>query len=90
MRRVFTIGFGVVIAGSVAVWLVGILAGVVVPLFGGIRAETLGEIGFSAGMIGEVFAYGFGWLRKRLTRQEAERIRGFPGAKRYEDKKPVA
>lgn len=74
---------------SVAVWIVGILAGAVVPLFGGIRAERLGEIGFCFGMAGEVCAYVFGWLRKRISQRETGQVRGFPGPKRYGNKKDV-
>jgi len=74
---------------SAVVWFVGILGGAVVEVLGGIRAERLGEIGFTVGMAGEVCAYGFGWLRKRISQKERDQIRGFPGPKRYGNKKDV-
>jgi hypothetical protein len=89
MRHVFTIAFGVVLLASVVAWISGILAGVVVPLFGGIRAERLGQIGVAVGMTGEVCAYGFGWLRRRVSQNEIGQVRGFPGPKRYGKKKGV-
>ena len=74
---------------SVVVWVSGILAGAIVPLFGGIRAERLGEIGFTVGMAAEVCVYGFGWLWKRSSRRETDQVRGFPGPKRYGNKKDM-
>jgi hypothetical protein len=82
MRLVFTITFGIVMLTSVVAWIVGILAGAIVPLFGGIRAERLGEIGFAVGVAGEVCAYGSGWLRRRASQREMDQVRGFPGPKR--------
>lgn len=90
MKRAFAIGFGVMMVISAAVWLFGTLAGVIIPLFGGIRAEKIGEIGFSAGITGELFAYGFGWLSNRLSRSKLEHVAGFSGGKRYGNKKGAA
>jgi hypothetical protein len=90
MKRAFGIGFGVMMVISAAVWLFGTLAGAVIPLFGGIRAERMGEIGFAAGMTGEPFAYGFGWLSKRLSQGKPERATGFSGGRRYGNKKSAA
>jgi hypothetical protein len=52
MKNVFTIGFGVLMLLSALVWIAGIFAGAIVPLFGGIRAEHIGAIGLSVGMLG--------------------------------------
>ena len=89
MRNILVISFGVLIPVSVVVWLVGILAGAVVPLFGGVSAERLGAIGFTVGMIGEGCAYLFGWLRGRITRRDTQLFGGFSGPKRYGNKNDV-
>jgi hypothetical protein len=89
MRNILVISFGVLILLSVVVWLVGILAGVVVPLFGGISAERLGAIGFTVGMAGEGCAYLFGWLRGSITRKDAQQFSGFSGPKKYGNKNDV-
>ena len=46
MRTVLAISFGMLLLPSAALWLAGIIAGAVVPLFAGIRAENLGAVGF--------------------------------------------
>jgi hypothetical protein len=68
MRNLLVISFGVLIVVSIVLWVIGILAAVVVPLFGGISAERLGAMGFTVGTAGELCAYLFGWLRQRITR----------------------
>jgi hypothetical protein len=82
MKNVFTIGFGMLMLLSALVWVAGIFAGAIVPLFGGIRAEHIGAIGFSVGMLGESCVYLFGWLHKRAS-QSGEQFTGFRGPKRY-------
>jgi hypothetical protein len=82
MKNVFTIGFAVLMLLSALVWVAGIFAGAIVPLFGGIRAEHIGAIGLSVGMLGEGCLYLFGWLHKRAS-QSRKQFMGFTGPKRY-------
>jgi hypothetical protein len=82
MINVFKIGFGVLMLLSALLWVAGIFAGAIVPLFGGIRAERFGAIGLSVGMLGEGCTYLFGWLHKRAS-QSSELFMGFKGPKRY-------
>ena len=89
MRNALVIIFGVLIMLSVVVWLVGIFAGAVVPLFGGVSAERLGAIGFTVGMVGEGCTYLFGWLRGRVTQRGAQHFSGFSGPKKYGNKNGV-
>src|SRR5580700_9844060 len=81
--RSLKIGFIVLMIVSAVVWIIGILAGAVVPLFGGIRAERFGEIAFSLGITGEVLTYACGWMRKRTLQNRSEQFKGFGGGKRY-------
>ena len=83
MRNALAITFAVVIFISVVAWVVGLLTVAVVPLFGGISAERIGAMGFTAGVVGECCTYGFGRLRKRTTRSNTHAVRGFPGPKKY-------
>jgi len=73
---------------SIAVWIVGLLTAAIFPWFGGIRAESIGQIGFAAAGCGECCAYLFGWLRT-LSEKRRSSAMGLPGPKKYGNKKPV-
>jgi hypothetical protein len=76
MRRKVSAAFLFVAIVSGVVWIVGLVAGVVIPVFGGLRAEKLGEICFMIAMTAELFLYFFGWLFQEKERRE---FRGFSG-----------
>jgi hypothetical protein len=87
MRQKFAICFGILIIIFVPIWIVGILAGAVIPLFGGIRAETLGRIGFLVASTAEICVYLFSWLFHRLELNSEKKFKGFSGGKKYGNKK---
>jgi hypothetical protein len=65
MRQKLAIGFLILAIVAALVWIVGLIAGVVIPVFGGIRAETLGGIMFSIALSAEGLLYLFGWLYQK-------------------------
>jgi hypothetical protein len=74
---------------TIAVFVVGVITGAVVPLFGGVRAERIGAIAFAAAAIAETVlgvAEFFDW---RLSRNKPGCRTGFPGPKRYGNNKRV-
>jgi len=89
VRNIFAITFAVLMLLSIAVFIVGLLTAAVVPWFGGIRAESIGEIGCAASGLGECCTYLFAWLYD-LSFKRKNRVHGFPGPKKYGHKKPVA
>ena len=89
MKNTFAITFAVLMVLSIVVFIVGLVTAAVVPLFGGIRAETIGEIGCTASGLGECCTYLFAWLYD-LSSKRKDRVLGFPGPKKYGHKKPEA
>ena len=65
MKQKFAIGFLILAIVAALVWVIGLIAGVVIPIFGGIHAETLGGIMFSIAFSAEVLLYLFGWLYQK-------------------------
>ena len=65
MRQKISIGFWILAVGAALVWAVGAIAGAVIPVFGGIRAQTLGEAIFSVAIVAEGLLYLFGWLYQK-------------------------
>ena len=82
MKNIFAITFAALMLLSIAVWVVGLLTSAIVPLFGGIRAETIGQIGCAASGLGEGCTYLFAWLHN-LSAKKKYRAHGFPGPKKY-------
>jgi hypothetical protein len=62
MKNIFIISFAALMLISLLVWVVGLLTAIVFPWFGGVRADKIGEVGFSVGLIGESCAWIFAWL----------------------------
>ena len=89
MKNTFAIIFAVLMLLSIAVFIVGLLTEAVVPWFGGLRAETIGEIGCTASGLGECCTYLFAWLYD-LSSNRKNPVLGFPGQKKYVHKKPDA
>jgi len=89
MRKFFAIFFGVLTLLSIVIWVVGILTAAVLPWFGGIRAERIGQIGFTMALSGESLVEGFGWLHRRFSQDQKRPGMGLPGPKRYGNKKPL-
>jgi hypothetical protein len=65
MRQKFATGFWILAIAAALVWVVGVIAGAVIPIFGGIRAETLGDIMLSIALSSEGLMYLFGWLYQK-------------------------
>jgi hypothetical protein len=89
MRKYLVICFGVLTLLSVVVWIVGALTAAVLPWFGGIRADRIGQIGAAIFTCGDGFIYGFGWLTRHFSRDGKPQTMGLPGPKRYGNKKPA-
>ena len=93
MKNFIAISLLVLIVVAAVVWIVGMVGGVVVPLFGGIRAERIGEILCLAGMCGEVLLYAFGLVFHTVNRTGAgkslseQSFKGFGSEKRYGNRK---
>jgi hypothetical protein len=90
MRNVLAIIFGVLTLLSLVIWIAGMLTAAILPWFGGIRAERIGEISFVVFICGDGFIYGFGWLCKRFSQERKHQVMGLPGPKKYGNKKDVA
>lgn len=65
MKQKFAIGFLIMAMLAALVWVVGLIAGIVIPIFGGIRAETLGGVLFSIALCAEGLLYLWGWLYQK-------------------------
>lgn len=65
MRHKVALSFLILAIVAALVWAVGVIAGVVIPVFGGIRAQTVGEAIFSVALIAEGALYLFGWLYQK-------------------------
>ena len=87
MRKFFAIFFGALALLSFVVWMVGIVAAVVLPLFGGVRLDRIGAICFGLSLFGETFVFCFGWIARWLGWGRS--VTGLPGPKRYGNKKPM-
>jgi hypothetical protein len=90
MRKYLALTFGVLTVLSAVIWIIGLLTAAILPWFGGIRAERLGEIGFSIFLCGDGVVYVFGWLCRHFSKNQKRPGLGFPGPKRYGNKKPTA
>jgi hypothetical protein len=90
MRRFLAIFFGVLTLLSFVIWIVGILTAAVLPWFGGIRVDRIGQVSFTLSLFSDSLVYGFGWLCRRFSQDRKHPVSGFPGPKRYGNKKPVA
>ena len=53
MRHKFINWFAIILLVLLALWIGGIVTGVVIPLFGGIRAERIGMAAFGAAAVAE-------------------------------------
>jgi hypothetical protein len=65
MRQKLAAGFWILAIVAALVWVVGLIAGVVIPVSGGIRAEALGGVLFSIALGAEVLLYVFGWISQK-------------------------
>jgi hypothetical protein len=65
VRQKFATGFWILAIVAALVWGVGVIAGAVIPIFGGIRAETIGGIMLSVVLSAEGLMYLFGWLYQK-------------------------
>jgi hypothetical protein len=65
VRQKFATGFWILAIVAALVWVVGLIAGVVIPIFGGIRAEAFGGIMLSIVLSAEGLMYFFGWLYQK-------------------------
>jgi hypothetical protein len=87
MRRLFGMSFLGLMLVSILVWILGLLTAAVVPWFGGIRAERIGELGFTVGLVGESCTYIFAWLKLHFTEKRRQSSTGISGPKRFGNKK---
>jgi hypothetical protein len=69
MRNILVISFAALMVVSLVIWVVGLLSAVVIPLFGGIQADRIGQVGFTVGMIGESCVWIFAWLWRLTERR---------------------
>jgi hypothetical protein len=64
IKNLFAVCFAVFMLISFLVWIVGLLTAITFPWFGGVKADKVGQIGFSVGLIGESCVWIFAWLWK--------------------------
>lgn len=92
MKSFLIVCFGALFVLALMLWVVGLLTAVVVPWFGGARADHIGAIGMGLASVGEsatVFGdYLLYWIDKSGKRKN--QTLGLPGPKRYGNRKPVA
>jgi hypothetical protein len=89
MRNYLAILFGMLTLLSVVIWMVGALTAAVLPWFGGIRADHLGQIGAAIFFSGDVFVECFGRLTRHFLENQKAQTIGFPGPKKYGNKKHI-
>ena len=65
MTRNFSIALLVLAVIAGIAWVLGVLGAVVIPLFGGVRAEKLGFAILLFAGLAEGALYFFGWLSRR-------------------------
>ena len=88
MLRKLKILFFVLLLVSAAVWILGLLLGVTIPIFGGVRADKIGGICFSISLAAEVFMHFFGWLFQREPVFKDNMRTQFHMEKKYGHRKP--
>ena len=89
MRRYLAIGFGLLMVSALVAWITGWVFGAVIPLFGGVKAEKVGQFCLFLAGAGEVGVYLFGWLFKKLDPDKGDEFTEFKGGKRYGNKPPA-
>ena len=72
---------------SALVWVLGLLTSIIVPVFGGVRADRIGTISFSISLSAEIFLYVFGWLAQRRFLGKENKPASFPVEKKYGNRK---
>jgi len=93
MKNFIAIGFLVLIVAAAVFWIVGMAGAVVVPLFGGVRAERIGESLMLVGMFGELMLYLTGAIFHLINRDDASKVqpshsfKGVGAEKRYGNRK---
>lgn len=93
MKNFFIVFFGALFVLALVLWVVGLLTAVVVPWFGGARADHIGAIGMGLASVGEtatVFGDSllFYWID--MPEKRKRQTYGLPGPKRYGNRKPAA
>ena len=87
MRRKFINWFAVLILVLLALWIVGAVYGEVIPIFGGVRAQRFGTIALSIAALAEGVLLALECLVEWASNRKPEQHTGFPGPKRYGNKK---
>jgi uncharacterized membrane protein YuzA (DUF378 family) len=93
MKNSLAISFLVLIVIAAVFWIVGITGAVVVPLFGGVKAERIGEVLLLVGMCGELLLYLTGAIYHLMSRGDVNEVhpshsfKGFGSEKRYGNRK---
>jgi hypothetical protein len=85
--RKLKILFILLAAVSALVWVFGLLMSVIVPIFGGVRADRIGAILFSVSLFAESLLYFFGWLAQRTDLNKEKKQSSFPVEKKYGNRK---
>ena len=87
MLKKLKIFFIVLAVVSAVVWILGLLTSMVVPIFGGVRADRIGAASFSVSLFAEIFLQVFGWLARRQFWDKGNKRTPFPIEKKYGNKK---
>ncbi|HEY1790962.1 MAG TPA: hypothetical protein VGJ73_22630 [Verrucomicrobiae bacterium] len=90
MKTFFIVFFGILFVLALALWVIGSLTAVVVPWFGGARADHIGAIGMGLASIGESATFLGDYLLFYLIDKPEKRKNqafGLPGPKRYGNRK---
>jgi TRAP-type C4-dicarboxylate transport system permease small subunit len=64
IKNLLAICFALLMVISLLVWIFGLLTAVTLPWFGEIKADKIGQIGFSVALAAECCVWIFAWLWK--------------------------
>jgi hypothetical protein len=94
MKNSIDIGFYVLTVFAAVLWIVGMVGSVIVPLFGGMKAEEIGEGLMLVGMCGQLLLCLIGTILHLMNRKNADKRQlwissnGFGVERRYGNRKP--
>jgi hypothetical protein len=89
MKNFSIVFFGILFILALVLWVVRILTAIVVPWFGGVRADHIGAIGMGMASVGESATFLGDFLFYLIDKPEKRKNQayGLPGPKRYGNRK---
>ena len=91
MKNFSIVFFGILFIVALALWIIGLVTAVVVPWFGGVRADHIGAVGMGLATVGESATFLCDYLVCLIDKPGKRKSQafGFPGPKRYGNRKSI-